>query len=390
MIFQSLKMAYTSVISNKMRAFLTMLGIIIGVMSLVVLVSLAKGASDSVTEGISQSGNPMLSVNILKDKGRPLSWEEVEEMKTLKGIKETASYGSEYTSVQGVGSSNEINLMGVTPEYFSVHGLETAYGRLLKYSDLNYATYAAVINQETAKKVFGRTDVAGKTVIIGGRSYQIAGVLEKGKSQGWNAQQMEAYIPYSTMIRSGQNTRNVGTFYVTADSEEAMRQAENQTAEYLKKRFHNDSKAFKILNQSEFLKLEKATEKTMMLMLGGIAGISLLVGGIGIMNIMLVSVTERTREIGIRKAIGADYLGIMQQFLIEALGISLTGCLIGVALSWGIIQTANYVIPGYSFTLSAGVVWTAVIFSAVIGLIFGIYPADKAAKKKTIEALRFS
>lgn len=390
MIFQSLKMAYTSVISNKMRAFLTMLGIIIGVTSLVVLVSLAKGASDSVTEGIAQSGQNMLSVNILRDKGRPLLWEEVEEMKKLKGIKETASYGSEYTSVQGVGSNNEINLMGVTPGYFSIQGLEVEYGRLLKYSDLNNITYTAVINQETAKKVFGRTDVAGKTVIIGGRSYQIAGVLEKGKSQGWNAQQMEAYIPYSTMTRSGQNVRNVGTFYAAADSEENMRQAENQIADYLKDRFHNDPKAFKILNQSEFFKLQESTEKTMMLMLGGIAGVSLLVGGIGIMNIMLVSVTERTREIGIRKAIGADYAGIMQQFLIEALGISLVGCAIGVALSWVIIHAANFFIPRYSFTLSPGIVWVAVGFSAVIGLIFGIYPADKAAKKKPIEALRFS
>ena len=169
-----------------------------------------------------------------------------------------------------------------------------------------------------------------------------------------------------------------------------MKEAERDVTDFLRNRFGYDDKAFSVMNESQLLKLMESTQRTLMMMLGGIAGISLLVGGIGIMNIMLVSVTERTREIGIRKAIGADYAGIMLQFLTEALVISLLGCLIGIILSWGIIQAVNLFLPQYHFGMDRKVILAATLFSAVIGVVFGIYPANKAAKKKPIDALRFS
>ena len=184
---------------------------------------------------------------------------------------------------------------------------------------------------------------------------------------------------------------NITSFCVSSESDESLDAAENKIESVLMERFENDDEAFSIMNQSEIMEALGDVTNILSLLLGGIAAISLLVGGIGIMNIMLVSVTERTREIGIRKAIGAGRFAIMLQFLIEAMMVSLMGCFIGVVLSWGILKVLSVVAAGYelNFTLSMSVVWVAIIFSTVIGIVFGIYPAKKAAKKNPIEALRY-
>ena len=184
---------------------------------------------------------------------------------------------------------------------------------------------------------------------------------------------------------------NITSFCVSSESDESLDAAENKIESVLMERFENDDEAFSIMNQSEIMEALGDVTNILSLLLGGIAAISLLVGGIGIMNIMLVSVTERTREIGIRKAIGAGRFAIMLQFLIEAMMVSLMGCFIGAVLSWGILKILSVVAAGYelNFTLSISVVWVAIIFSTVIGIVFGIYPAKKAAKKNPIEALRY-
>ena len=385
-----MKMAYTAILSNKLRSFLTMLGIIIGVTSLVVLVSLVKGATNSVTEDISESGKTMITVNILKDKGKPMTWDEVEDLGKKESIQTVASVGSMSSTAKGRGKNKEIQITGTTPGYFQIHNLKLSRGRTLKRADLDNSTYSVVLNNRAAKELLGTEDIVGEEVIIGGKSYRVAGVLEKGRTTGWNAEQLEAYIPYTTLMRSSDDVKYVNSFYLTADSREKMKEAERDVTDFLRNRFGYDDKAFSVMNESQLLKLMESTQRTLMMMLGGIAGISLLVGGIGIMNIMLVSVTERTREIGIRKAIGADYAGIMLQFLTEALVISLLGCLIGIILSWGIIQAVNLFLPQYHFGMDRKVILAATLFSAVIGVVFGIYPANKAAKKKPIDALRFS
>lgn len=385
-----MKMAYTAILSNKLRSFLTMLGIIIGVTSLVVLVSLVKGATNSVTEDISESGKTMITVNILKDKGKPMTWDEVEDLGKKESIQTVASVGNTSSTAKGRGKNKEIQITGTTPGYFEIHNLKLSRGRTLKRADLDNSTYSVVLNNRAAKELLGTEDIVGEEVIIGGKSYRVAGVLEKGRTTGWNAEQLEAYIPYTTLMRSSDDVKYVNSFYLTADSREKMKEAERDVTDFLRNRFGYDDKAFSVMNESQLLKLMESTQRTLMMMLGGIAGISLLVGGIGIMNIMLVSVTERTREIGIRKAIGADYAGIMLQFLTEALVISLLGCLIGIILSWGIIQAVNLFLPQYHFGMDRKVILAATLFSAVIGVAFGIYPANKAAKKKPIDALRFS
>lgn len=250
----------------------------------------------------------------------------------------------------------------------------------------------AVVNAYTEETLFSNGNAIGQTISLNGKKYEIIGVLkeEESSSLGFNSEQMEAYIPYTSLMRLSDSVKDVTSFLLSASSEKEMDTADRKLTNILLERFENDEDAFSVVNSSKMMETMQSVTSTMSLMLGGIAGISLIVGGIGIMNIMLVSVTERTREIGIRKAIGADYASIMLQFLIEALMISLIGCGIGIFLSWLRIFIAGKIVTTMTFSLSMGVVWLAVAFSAGIGVIFGIYPANKAAKKKPIEALRFS
>ncbi|EGB92251.1 ABC transporter permease [Clostridium sp. D5] len=390
MMIQSFKMACSAILSNKMRSFLTMLGIIIGVTSLVVLVSLVNGAVASVNEDISSAGNSKMTVTINNNKGKPLTLDEVLAMGQESEIKEIAPVGEESGTAKSDKTSGDVSITGTTPGYFKIQKLNLASGRILKKADVDSSSYTAVINHYMAQQLFGTENVTGRTVIIAGRQYKIAGVLQKNKDNGWNMDRMEAYVPYSTLMRSSETVKYVNSFVVLADNEKAMKAVESKITDKLLERFQNDTKAFRVDNEMEFLKMMESTNRTMVMMLGGIAGISLIVGGIGIMNIMLVSVTERTREIGIRKAIGADYANIMVQFLVEAVVISLMGCLIGILLSWGIVSAVDQVMSRYHFKLSPNVIWLSVAFSATIGVAFGSYPANKAAKKKPIEALRFS
>ncbi len=391
MIFQSCKMAFKSILSNKMRSFLTMLGIIIGVMSLVVLVSLASGATSSVTDSIDELGSNVLYVSISDDKGKPIRYDELDEFIESDELKSAAPYAASSSTISGSKDDKTGTIIGTTAAYTDIQKLKLAYGRFIKTPDVDNHTNVVVVNEDLAKAVIGRTDVVGESISLGGTSYQIIGVLESNTSTSTSEEAYyEAYIPYTSLIRL---TTSVGVdatdFYVTATDENNMDLAEKVLENKLKERFNNDEDAYFIMNQSSIAEAMASVANTLALLLGGIAGISLLVGGIGIMNIMLVSVTERTREIGIRKAIGAGYWSIMLQFLIEALVVSLLGCLVGIALSVVAIQVIDKV-GGVDYGLSAGVVWISMAFSIVIGVVFGIYPANKAARKKPIDALRYT
>lgn len=391
MVIQSLKMAWSAVTGNKMRSFLTMLGIIIGVISLVVLVSLVNGATSSVTDRISSLGTSMLSVTISDDKGNPYSWQDVLKLADEKEFSEAAPIAQTSVTAKNGTESDSMTVYGTTAGYASIKGLEVGNGRFLKKADNESHVNVAVVNAYTQKTLFGNGNALGQNISLNGRKYKIIGVIkEEESSSGFNAEQMEAYIPYTSLMRLSDSVKDVTSFLVSASSEKEMDTADRKLTNLLLERFENDEDAFSILNSSEMMETIQSVTGTMSFLLGGVAGISLIVGGIGIMNIMLVSVTERTREIGIRKAIGADYASIMLQFLLEALMISLIGCAIGIFLSWLIIVIAGKIVTTITFSLSMGVVWLAVAFSAGIGVLFGIYPANKAAKKKPIEALRFS
>jgi len=392
MIIQSLKMAWKAIRSNKMRSFLTMLGIIIGVTSLVVLVSIVNGATGSVTDQISSLGNNLLSVSISDDKGKPMTWEGVLELAEEEEFAETAPAGQGNFTAKNGTESGSISVTGTSAGYYDIQSLTLGSGRFLKKADLESSSYVIVINAYTATTLFNTTNVVGEKISLDGVQFEIVGVLEEeeSSSMGFNMSRMEGYIPYSTMMRVSNSVKYVTSFYVTSSSEEEMDTAETAITDMLLERFNQDDEAFSVQNSSALMETLSSVTSTLSLMLGGIAGISLVVGGIGIMNIMLVSVTERTKEIGIRKAIGASYINIMMQFLIEAVMISLLGCLLGIGLSWLLLFAAGKLVTSMTFSLSMGVVWLAVLFSAFIGIVFGSYPANKAAKKKPIDALHFS
>lgn len=408
MIFQSMKMAWHAVVSNKLRSFLTMLGIIIGVVALIVLVSIANGATSSVTDQISSMGSSYLTVTITDDKGNPLRLKELSDFCEPEEVDEVAPVSWTSVTAKTSYSNGTMTLTGTTGSYADIQGLELFSGRFLKQTDIDNNSYVVVITKDTATELLGRVDAVGESIKLNGKSFLVVGVLSDSTSLTQGAAvtsssdsddsdsssssvQLEGCIPFSTMTRLADNVLDVTMFYASGTDEDSLEPAENALTELLMERFGEDEDAFSIVDQSEIMEAMSSVTNTMSLMIGGIAAISLLVGGIGIMNIMLVSVTERTREIGIRKAIGAGRETIMLQFLIEALLVSLMGCLAGIGLSWVILKVAAVVMKNsMSFTMDMKVVWLSVAFSVLIGVLFGLYPANKAASKKPIDALRYS
>lgn len=392
MMQQSVKMAWKSISSNKMRSFLTMLGIIIGVLALVVLVSLVSGATSSVNDQISSMGANLIQVSVMDDKDKPVKLSDLEDLAEEEEIRETAPVAQINSTASSTYAEETAVVYGTTGAYSDIMQQELYSGRFLKNTDVDNHTNVAVINAGLATEVLGRMDVVGETIKLDGVSYMVVGVLQADDSDTSTTQTYEAYIPYTSLVRLTDSvSMEITSFYVSAVSEESLDPAEEVVTEMLMERFDQDEDAFTVINQSTIMEAMESVNSILSLLLGGIAGISLLVGGIGIMNIMLVSVTERTREIGIRKAIGAGRGVIMLQFLIEALMISLMGCAIGILLSWITLQVISVIgKDSMAFALSPGVVWIAVVFSILIGVVFGIYPANKAAKKKPIDALRYN
>ena len=392
MLFQSVKMAWKSIASNKMRSFLTMLGIIIGVVSLVVLVSLVNGATTSVTDEINSLGSNLLTVSISDNKGKPMKLEDVNALMDENEIALTAPGATLNLTGKYGGENDSVMVTGTTAAYSEIQGLVLKYGRFLKTTDVDNVNYVAVVNETLADDLVGYSSCVGEKIHLNGMTFTIIGVLDEENSSSLTSlaeDQMMAYIPYTTAIRvSGNISTEVTSFYAAAADENSMDAAEAVLTAMMMARFNEDEEAFTITNRSEIMDALSSVTGTLSLLLGGIAAISLLVGGIGIMNIMLVSVTERTREIGIRKAIGAGRGTIMLQFLVEALTISLIGCVIGILFSWFILLIVN-VAGGVSFGLNGTVVIVSILFSLGIGMIFGMYPANKAAAMLPIDALRF-
>ena len=391
----SFKMALRSISSNKLRAALTMLGIIIGVMALVVLVSLVNGATSSVTDAVSGLGTSMLTVSISDDKGMPLDLDTVNGYMDEDGIGLVAPYISSSVTAIADGESGEATVYGATPAFYDVQGMQLAMGRFLKTSDVENHTYVCVINETAATELIGYVDCVDQAISLNGVEYTIVGVLsdnEDSLTSMMTSGSLAVYLPYTSLLRlSDSLTSEVTSFYVSAPENGTMETVEAVMTNILMERFEDDDEAFSISSQSVLEDTMSSITSVLTILLGGIAAISLVVGGIGIMNIMLVTVTERTREIGIRKAIGASRGTILSQFLMEAVVLCMLGCALGIFLSWAILQTVTTVVSSLNmtFSLDGGVVLIAVAFCFVIGVVFGLYPANKAAKMKPIDALHY-
>ena len=391
----SFKMALRSISSNKMRAALTMLGIIIGVMALVVLVSLVNGATSSVTDAVSGLGTSMLTVSISDDKGMPLDLDTVNGYMEEDGIGLVAPYISSSVTASGEEASGDVTVYGATPAFYDVQGMQLSMGRFLKTSDVENHTYVCVINETAATELIGYVDCVDQAISLNGVEYTIVGVLsdnEDSLTSMMSSGSLAVYLPYTSLLRlSDSLTGEVTSFYVSAPEDGTMETVEAAMTGLLMERFEDDDEAFSISSQSVLEDTMSSITSILTILLGGIAAISLVVGGIGIMNIMLVTVTERTREIGIRKAIGASRGTILSQFLMEAVVLCMLGCGLGIFLSWAILQTVSTVVASLDMTISldGGVVLIAVVFCFVIGVVFGLYPANKAAKMKPIDALHY-
>ena len=406
-IWQAFLEALESLSGNKMRSGLTVLGIVIGVAAVIAMLAVGQGAQESITGSISGIGTNLLFV-FRGDPGdtirnpKPLTLGDADALRdqfaapsiaavapALQGNGEV-SFGGEQTSPQ---------IFGVTPEYFQVRNLELAEGEFITEAHMLGRASVVILGSETAEALFGHADgVTGETIRIDGQPFRVIGVLQSKGGGAFGSEDDQAILPFTTaqtrLIRRSTSDR-VDIIFVQAVSGDLVTQASDEITAIISTRHRNEVglNDFTIFTQQDLLTTFASITGILTIFLGGIAGISLLVGGIGIMNIMLVSVTERTREIGLRKALGARKRDILIQFLTESSLLSLIGGIIGIMLGWLISFIVGRVAEasGTAFTPVVGMnaILLATIFSAAVGLFFGIYPANRAAGLEPVEALRY-
>lgn len=390
-ILQSFKMAIKSIWGNKLRSFLTMLGIIIGVASVIILVSLVNGQMNYMTEQFSSMGTNQINVNVSNLSSRSVTVDEMYEFYENNQdlfSQMTPKISISGTIKNGTETLTDTTVTGVSEQYLDMKDQTLESGRFLQFSDILSRQKVVVAGYYVAWDLFGGVDKAiGETLKIDGVSYKIVGVISRQ-----NEDELEAggsddvlYLPYSSAVRQT-NSANVNSYvFATADTDHTT-QAKNAINSFLMGIFKDDD-LFRVSAMSELLDSLNSIMSMMSMMLGGIAGISLLVAGVGVMNIMLVSVTERTREIGIRKALGAQKRNIMQQFVIEAAVTSSLGGVIGIVVG-SIATTVISSFMGLNATPTPGAVLISFSVSVGIGLVFGYMPANRAAKLNPIDALR--
>ena len=400
---ESLLTALDSLRSNKLRAALTMLGVIIGVAAVIALLSIGNGVSASINQEINAIGTNLILISTDRDNsdGYPtLTLADVaalsDQLRAPDVTDVAATAGGNFAVTAG-GNSTRTSVEGVTANYFRVNNLdEFAAGDTLTDNDVATQARVAVIGDQLAQDLFPDSFPVGQSVKINGASYEVVGVLVSSGSAFSNTDGT-VYVPISTAQarlvtnRTRQGEKSVDSIVAQAVSADRNEAALEQITAVLREEHgvaYADEDDFRLFSQSDLLDTAGQITGMLTAFLGAIAGISLLVGGIGIMNIMLVSVTERTREIGIRKAVGALRRDILTQFLLESVVLSLIGGIIGIILGWAIATVAGRLID-LEAPLALGTVLLATGFASAVGLVFGIYPAWRAAGLRPIEALRY-
>ena len=403
--------ALESLNANKLRSMLTVLGIVIGVAAVIAMLSIGRGAQASITSQIESMGTNLIyvspgstsqgGVQSAAGSAGTLTLDDAEALESVANVEAVASTTNSF--VQAVYQSQNTNtrLMGVTPGYQTVGSLNLEDGEFITEDQQNARSLVVVLGSSVAENLFGSTaGVVGLKVRLNGQPYKVIGVLESKGGTGFMNQDDQVFIPLSTALYrlvGGSRFRGssvISQITIKASDADVVDQVLNDVTLVMRERHETVEGADDFSVTSQEATLDAATEvaDTLTIFLGGIAGISLMVGGIGIMNIMLTTVTERTHEIGLRKAVGAKRRDIMLQFLVESMVLSLLGGIIGTALGWGIASLMGQVqFSGSTITPVVGLdsILLATLFSVAVGLFFGIYPATRAARLQPVEALRY-
>ncbi|TLM89308.1 MAG: FtsX-like permease family protein, partial [Actinobacteria bacterium] len=384
-----------SLTANKARSFLMILGIVVGITSVIVMVSIGNGTKASVEKSIASVGSNLLMVMPGGDRSpgqggqSSLTMDDAEAIAKVSGVGAISPIMSgQYKVVAGSNNTN-VSVTGATDQYATIRSIETSYGSWFSVGDNAGAAKVAVLGSATSETLFGtESDPVGQRIRINGEPFTVIGVAKSKGSSGFQNADEAIYIPLKTMQRFLSGGENVSTVYIQASSQEVMSSTKQSITDLLLSRHQIADSAdadFQVMSQQDLANTASTVTGLLTLLLGSIAGISLVVGGIGIMNMMLTTVTERIREIGLRKAIGATRSDITSQFLAEAVALTVIGGLVGIALGWG-ISWAITTFSTLTTTVTSGSVLLAVGVSTAIGLVFGYYPARRAAKLDPIEA----
>ncbi len=400
LIWQTIKVAFRSIESNKLRSSLTMLGIIIGVAAIIAMLSLGEGAKAEVLESISRFGTNLLRVrpgaarlgHVRTGAVETLTIGDAEAIKKeIQGVSSVSAASSSMVQIKYANKNATSLVTGTTPEFIEINSFPVATGRFFDHNEVRLAKRVAAIGTTVKQELFGDGPAIGEEIKIEGQTFTIIAVMTSKGQTAWYDPDDQVFVPLETYQRRLFSQDHVNDIYVQVASVEEIASVKASTDKLLRARHRvapGVESDFSIRDFSEFITTMKKTSQTFTVLLSGIAAVSLLVGGIGVMNIMLVSVTERTREIGIRMAVGARRKDILRQFLIEALVITITGGLIGIALGvslgWLIARFGEWPAIVTPFSVILGF-----FFSLIVGLVFGIYPARKASGLDPIEALRY-
>ena len=405
-LYSAAKVSFRSLRANKMRSALTMLGMIIGVAAVIVMVAIGEGARRRIADQIASTGSNLLLV--LRGSTTSGGLRAGSGSAPSLTIADARAIAREVPSVLRVSPTSRSSgpvvygnqnwstiLQGVSPEFLDIRDWKITSGRVFTQQEMDASSKVCLLGVTVAENLFGAEDPVGKIIRIKRAPFTVIGVLDrKGQSPNGQDQDDTVILPVTTLLKKLSGTAHagsIGAILVQAVDGSRVKEAEEDVAVLFRQRHRigpGQEDDFTVRNLSEMLDLAESAARTMSMLLGGIASVSLLVGGIGIMNIMLVSVTERTREIGIRMAVGARERDILSQFLIEAVLLAITGGAVGIILGTaGALLVSRF--SGWSTSISAGAVLLAFGFSAGVGVFFGFYPARKASRMDPIEALRY-